>query len=400
VGFLRPRIVLVLAATLQAPAIVSLALATSLSAQSYDDLTTFRNQRLPFSQILQIRAGAFGSLAKDKDPAAGLDDELAWDGSVWFHDDSFGNRNGQLDAYAGRDGFVASIIDGKVVGSDTVSRLQLSARLWPFYREGFYRGSSFVPVGRYEGKDWDAYLGFGREAAEGLFIEFGPYYGKKSFDRNQDTAPNYVIPDDHATYGGRIHIEQNTVQLDRNSGLPRSGFIATAVIEREWNDSQNQFGVTSGFLTELPSAVWRARGKLQWYVPQSSDSAWEILAGAMLTDEKDRVVDYDAQHPQGNLWVDAQLRLRVPVGDSFTLIPFAQGQFVRILQEDGNSADRKLFAGGGLETWLHFSESVSFNAWYSYLSNESRPSVSIDQDLHGQHMFFAGFVLRFGSSRR
>ncbi len=387
---------------MQAPSckFVVLALVAPVFGQSFDDLTTYRNPSLPFSELLQFRAGMFGSVANQDDQTAGLTDEVAWDGSAYFHSDSFGGRNGEVDAYAGRDGLVGSIRDGKVIGSDTVSRLQLSARLWPFYREGFYRGKSFVPVGRYEGRDWDAYLGFGRMAAEGLFVEFGPFYGKKDFKRNETTAVNYVIPDGYKVYGGRVHLEQNTLRMDRRSGLPREGYLATIVAEREWNDSQGTFGVLSGFETELPSSVWRARARLEWYVPQASESAWEIFASSALTDKTDRVVDYDAQHPQGNLWVDAQLRLRLPLGDSFTLTPFVHGQFVRILREDGGSGEQKFFTGAGVESWLHFSESVSMNAWYSFLDNESRPPVSTTSDLHGQHMFFVGLVLRFGGQRR
>ena len=49
---------------------------------------------------------------------------------------------------------------------------------------------------------------------------------------------------------------------------------------------------------------------------------------------------------------------------------------------------------------LHFSETVSMNAWYSYLDNESRPPVGIANDVHGQNMFFVGFVLRIGATHR
>ena len=49
---------------------------------------------------------------------------------------------------------------------------------------------------------------------------------------------------------------------------------------------------------------------------------------------------------------------------------------------------------------MHFSQSLSMHVIYSYLSNDSRPSVTINEDIHGQHMFFAGFVMRFGGSRR
>ena len=46
------------------------------------------------------------------------------------------------------------------------------------------------------------------------------------------------------------------------------------------------------------------------------------------------------------------------------------------------------------------SEEVSLHGWYSYLNNEARPSVSIQEDLRGQHMFYLGGVLRFGGTRR
>lgn len=381
------------------PLAVSL-LAAPLCAQSFDDLTTFRNPTLPYSELLQVKAGAFGAIATHEDDTAGLQDEIAWDANVYYHSDQFSGRNGTLDAYAGRDGFVGSLRDGRIVGDDTVSRLQVSARLWPFYREGFYRGDTFVPTGRYEGRDAEAYLGFGRMASEGLFIEFGPFYHKYDFDRNAQTAPNYVIPNGFAAYGARVHAEQNTLQMDRRSGLPRDGYMAALVVEREWNDSEGTFGVTSGFQSELASSFWRGRARVEWYIPQASEGAWEIFASGALTDETDRVVDYDASHPQGNMWADAQLRLRLPYGDSISLTPFVHAQYLRILDETGQNADSKLFFGGGLETWLHFSEAVSVNAWYSFLDNESRPSVSINEDLHGQHMFFAGLVLRFGGKRR
>lgn len=373
--------------------------ATGVRGQTFEDLSTFRNLVLPYTELFQIEGGVLGALATDEDPAAGLADEIAWDARLLYHNESFGSEASTLDAYAGRDGLLASIRDGRIVG-ETSTRLQLSARLWQFWREGFYRGDNFVPVGRYEGRDYEAYLGFGREATQGLFVEFGPYYRKNEFERNETTAANYVIPDDYDAYGARIHLEQNTVQHDRRSGQPRAGYIFTVVGEREWNDSDRAIGVSSGFLTELPSAVWRARARVEWYIPQGAASAWEIFASGALTDEKDRVVNYEAQHPPGNLWVDAQLRLRLPLGDSFVVTPFAHGQFTRILQEDGTSSDKEFFFGGGLETWVHMSEAVSLRAWYSFLDNESRPSVSITEDVHGQHMFFAGVVLRFGGARR
>jgi len=376
-----------------------LLLAEASRAQTFDDVTTVRNPVLPYGQLFQLEAGVLGAYVDGPSvPANGLEDKIAWDGRVFYHDDSFGAQSSQLDAYVGRDGIVASLRDGRVVG-DTSSRLQLSARLWQFYRDGYYQDGSFVPVGQYEGRDYDVYLGFGREADEGLFVEFGPYYGRKDFERTDRTEPLFSVPDDYDVYGGRLFLEQSTLQLDRRKGLPRRGYLLTLVGEREWNDSSLPIG-SALFQTELPDAAWRARGRLEWYIPQASDSAWEIFANGWLTDEKDRVVNSEAQHPQGSLWVDAQLRLRLPLGDSFLVTPYVQGQYLRILNETGTNSDREYFFGGGLETWLHFSQSISMHAYYSYLDNDSRPSVSISEDAHGQHMFFAGFVLRFGSSRR
>lgn len=380
-----------LAATLFVPALV---------AQSHDELVMHRNPRLSYSELLQVEAGVMGSMASSSDPAAGLDDEIAVDGSVYFHREQSGSQAGQFDAYAGRDGLLLSIMDGRVIGNDTTTRLQLSSRIWPFYREGFYRGDSFVPTGQYEGTDYEAYLGFGREVQEGLLVEFGPFYRRNQFDRNDRTDLSYVVPDDFAAYGGRIHLEQNTVQLDRRSRAPRSGYLITVIAEREWNKSENAFGTSPGFLSELPSAFWRGRARMEWYVPQGSESAWEIFATAAMTDERDRIVNYDASHPQGHLWADAQIRLRLPFGDSLSLTPFVAGQFARILEEDGIGSDEKFFYGGGAEAWIHVSEALSLNSWYSYLNNESRPSVSITRDIHGEHMFYAGVVLRFGGRRR
>lgn len=369
-------------------------------AQTWDDLVTVRNPQYPYSQLLQFKAGMLGAVATDEDPAAGLDSQLAVDGHAFYHDEAFGSQTGQLDAYAGRDGLLASVTDGRLVGGETRTRLELKARLWPFYREGFYRDDAFVPVGRYEGRDYEGYLGFGREASPGLFVEFGAFYGRKEFERNDDTAANYVIPGDYDVYGGRIFMEQGTVQLDRRTGLPQDGFILTLVGEREWNDSEGTFGVVSGFESELPSAVWRARGRIEWYLPQSDGVTWEIFANGRLTDEQDRVVNSQAEHPQGDLWVDAQVRLRFHLGDAITLSPFAAGQYLQIVDEAGTGSDNPFFYGGGFEGWLHFSDALSLNTWYSYLNNESRPSVSISEDVHGEHMFFAGMVLRFGGTRR
>lgn len=374
-----------------------LLLCGGLAAQSFDELSTVRNRQSPYSSLLEARAGIIGSHVNNEDTTVGLEDHIGWDGSILYEQASAAGKNGDLTAYAGRDGLYGCLRNGNVVGNDTQSRLEIKGRLWPFYREGYYSGKNFVPTGQYRGRDFEAYLGFGKPVQEGLFLEFGPFYRKNTFDSTSRTAINYTIPENYNAYGGRAFLEQNNIKLDRNRGEPREGYVFTLVGEREWNDSSGQFGVTGGWETELPKAVWRARGRTEIYVPQGDSSTWEIFATGAWLDPSDRVVEFDAQHPQGDLWVDGQLRLRFDFGDSFTLTPFAQGQYIRIPEQNGLGKDKKTFLGFGVEATVHFSQSLSVNGWYSYLDNESRPPVSTTDDIHGQSMFFLGMVLRIGS---
>lgn len=387
--------------TLWAALLATGVLGAALPAQSLDDLTTVRNRPSPYRSVLQFKAGVLGALANGEQPAFGLEDETGWDGSVYYRNDTFFGRSGTTEVYAGRDGGFLSLHDHTLVGNETSSVLQLRARWFPFYREGFYRGDEFVPTGRYEGKDYEAYLGFGRPLDADVRLELGPFFRHNSFSRSGDTEPTYTVPGDYDAYGLRIFFEQSNVQLDRLRGIPNQGFLLTVVGEREWNNSDGEFGqLAASMPVTLPSAVWRGRARLEWYLPQTDDSVWEIFATGALADEKDRVNNYDAQHPIGNLWVDAQLRYRIGLGDSATLTPFVAGQFVRTLDESFATSDKKFFFGYGAELWLHFTESVSVNAWYSFLNNESRPSVSVSDDRHGQHMFYLGLVARFGGQRR
>lgn len=372
-----------------------------LAAQTLDELSTVRSRPAPYSELLQFKAGMLGDFAKKEDKARGLENTVGWDASAYYRSDTLLGRAGTTEAYVGRDGAFVGLHDHALVGNETSSVLELKARYFPFYREGFYDGSDFVPTGRYEGKDYEAYLGFGRPLQQDLRLEFGPFYRRNSFKRNTDTSPTYVIPEGYNAYGIRVFIEQSNLQLDRYRGIPNQGYVLTLVAEHEWNNSRGTFGDAGfPFETELPSAVWRARGRLEWYLPSSDDTVWEVFASGWLADEKDRVVNYDAQHPQGNAWVDGQLRYRIGVGDSFSITPFMAGQFQRILEQGGGSSSKKFFLGYGAEMWLHFNESLSMNAWYSFLDNESRPSVSVSDDRHGEHMFYVGMVMRFGGQRR
>lgn len=369
-----------------------------LCAQSFSDLTESRNAAAPYAKLFQLEAGAIGTKPLDKQPAFGLDDEISWDARIYYHNEGFTSRRATIDAYAGRDGIFGSFADGKLIGDDTVTRLEVRGRPWMYYRDGFYRDGDLVPNGFFEGSDWEGYAGFGKEA-QGLYIEVGPFYRALDFKRSELTPVTYTVPDGYSAYGGRVYLEQSTVQMDRRRGLPRDGYVVTLCGEREWNDSDSTFG-TAIFSTELPSAVWRARGRLEWYIPGSDSTIWEVFANGGWSDQKDRIQNSEGQRPLGNIWVDAQLRLRIHAGQSFVLTPFFEGQYSKTLEEDGFGSNKDFFFGGGVETYLHFSDSLSLHAWYSFVDNENRPSVSIDEDLHGEHMAYIGMVLRLGATRR
>ena len=152
------------------PCIV-LALAGVLSAQSYRDLTLTRNRPIAYETLLQLRAGMLAGLpASREEPDIGYEDKYALDGHAYFHSDRFGGRDATLDAYFGRDGFYAGVKENPVGGQGSQTRLEISGRLWPFYREGFYRGDDFVPSGRYEGEDWGALLGLSQSVEESTRI--------------------------------------------------------------------------------------------------------------------------------------------------------------------------------------------------------------------------------------
>lgn len=378
------------------------ALGAPATAQSFLDLTEVRNPVNPYQSMFEVEAGAIGVVAADEDPSVGLDSDTSWDGHVYYRDEGFSSRRGTLEAYAGRDGLFGGFADGNVVGDETVTRFEVRARPWQFYRDGFYRGDDFAPTGLYEGRDYEGYIGFGKEAGQGLYVELGPFYRRLDFDRSdltEITTSSFTIPEDFAAYGGRIYVEQSTVQLDRRRNMPRDGAVLTLQGEREWNDSSTLFGADQQ-LTDLPSSVWRARGRLEWYIPSSDTMTWEVFARGGWNDKTDRIANFDSTHPLGHQWGDAQLRLRIHLGNSFTVAPFAQGQYSRLINGDTLASQKKFFVGGGVESYWHLSEAFSVHGFYSYLDNESRPSIRVDEDVHGEHMFYLGMVMRFGGRRR
>ncbi|MEC9048060.1 MAG: hypothetical protein VYA51_08600 [Planctomycetota bacterium] len=376
---------------------------SSGAAQSFRDLVESRNGAQPYASIFQVELGAIGAQADSGDATQrGLGDEISWDAKVYYRDETFASRRGALEAYAGRDGVFAALTDGTLIGDDTVTRIELRARPWMFYRDGFYDGDELVQNGFYEGADYESYMGFGREAQDGLYIEFGPYYRQHEFAPSSLTNPAFQVPDDFNAYGGRAYLEQRAIQMDRRSGLPQQGFLLTLTGEREWNDSEGTFGLigAGGEGAQLPASVWRARGRLEWYVPQSDSWTWEIFAYGGMQDARDRVFNSEGQRPLGHEWADAQLRLRWLIGRSITLTPFAHAQYSKTSGAGGASGDSNFFFGGGAEAYWHLGDALSLHGYYSYLDNENRPSIRIDQDLRGQHMFYLGMVVRLGAARR
>ena len=330
---------------------LSVAAGATLGAQSYVDLVDARNPVQPYTSILQLEFGAIGTAAQGVDASnrlRGLDDEISWDGKIYYRDEEFGSRRGTLEAYAGRDGLFAGFTDGKLIGDDTLTRFEFHGRPFMFYRDGFYRADELRQNGFYEGSDYEGYIGFGREAQDGLYVEFGPFYKTLDFQRSRLTSVTFTIPDDYDAYGGRLYVEQRAVQMDRRRGLPQQGFVLSLVGEREWNDSSGSFG-TALYATSLPSAVWRLRGRLEWYIPGSDTVTWEVFVNGGLHDERDRVQNTEGQRPLGYQWADAQLRLRLHLGESLVFTPFGQARYSRATTEDGFGSTKDRFFGGGAQ---------------------------------------------------
>jgi hypothetical protein len=291
--------------------------AAPLLAQTYTTMTETRQGATPYKSVLQVEGGAIGTQADPRDEVVGLDDDISWDGRVYWRNGSVGRRRSTIEAYAGRDGLAGSWQDGKLIGDETVTRVEVRARPWMFYRDGFYDGSDRLRAnGFYEGRDYEAYLGFGKDLQPGLYLEFGPYYRSLDFDARTytpATVDTFRTPDDHNAYGGRLYIEQATVEYDRRRLMPRQGFVLSLLGEREWNDSDREFG-TDVYATSLASAYWRMRGRLAWYVPATDDLCWEIFGMGGWQDDKDRLQNTEGQRPLGSQWGDAQIRLRIHVG--------------------------------------------------------------------------------------
>jgi len=86
--------------------------------------------------------------------------------------------------------------------------------------------------------------------------------------------------------------------------------------------------------------------------------------------------------------------------DSITFTPFGHVQYSKVATEDRSGSTSDFFFGGGAETYWHLGDMLSVHGYYSYINNENRPSIRIDQDLRGEHMFYLGMVVRIGGARR
>lgn len=366
------------------------------AAQSYSDLTLVRNRKNEGEDLLQVQAGVgIGRPSGSDDESIGLESVIAPRGHVYFRKRGFSTHRAVLLAYAGFDGFYATVKEDPALGGQSQARLEVFGRLFPFYREGFYRNGDFVPTGRYEGRDYGVALATSRLVDPQFRVEIAGFYRRLQFASNETTAPTYTVPGDYNAYGGRIILEQQTLTLDRETGRPNAGFLFSILGEREQNDSDARFGTQGVFESELPVGVWRGRGHLEWFFPHTETSTFALMLDGNVSPEEDRVYNYEASKPIGNLWFDGQLRWRLAVGRALTITPFLAAQYVRALREGGAGADNDTFFGGGLDARLDAGRNISLFFEYSYLNNESRPTISPTKDTLGEHQLFAGVEIRF-----
>lgn len=375
-------------------AATSTVLAAQYRTPSYKDLTIVRNRPWAKQDFLEFRAGALASQPSGKDEARSAEDALGFDGHVYWRKTQAFGRQGHLDVYAGRDGAYVGLTEGDPTRQAGYSRLELFGRQWGhFVREGFYSSDDFIPVGQYRMRDWRARLSFATQFAETLRGEVGGFYGKNTFSRYKRTATSYSIPENYSVYGVSAIIEDNKLQLDPSSSLPAQGFLLSAWIEREWNSSDKVFGIT-GRETELPSAVVRGGGHLEWYFPYTNSGTWVLEADVGVAPKDDRVWIYDTSKPVGQIWVDGRVSYRILLSDTLSLLPGARAQWVQIADEFNMRREKELFFGAQVELRADFSENLAIALEYSFLTNESREPVLFHDDSIGVHRLFLGIEFR------
>lgn len=376
-------------------------MAAPLAAQRMDretfwDMQLVRSHNVGYDSLFKGRAGIAGVKPQDENPAEGREDAITFDGYAYFHAENVTEQQATIDLYAGPDGAILSAREGDNGAEGT--RVEVWWRYLPFYREGFYtQDDQWAPTGRYGGQDYGVYLGFGTSPDTGFVLEGGPYYERKDFERNDTTSNSFVVPEDYNAYGVRTYFEQNTIQTDREYGEPIGGFLATVRIDLEFNDSNQPFG-TPLYTSTLASQYWRGMAHFELYLPTGGSSAVEVRFDGIWTDDKDRVFNNDTIKQIGYLWADARVGWRLRMGP-LRLIPFGHLQWTRTLDEFGNDTNENFWYGGGIRTRLNFGDSVFAYADYSYLNNPNRPTITFDEDIWGEHQFFAGIEVNFGSQR-
>ena len=364
------------------------------SLPNYRDLTITRHRPWAMKEFLEFRAGLLGSLAEGEDIARFVEDSDGFDGHVFVRKNNVLSNSDRVDAYIGRDGFYASLINGDPVRQPGYTRFEFHGRQWGhFIREGFYQSDKFIPTGFYNAKDWRARILFATTIQEGFKGEFGPFIGNNEFSRNEQTDNNFVIPDDYTTYGVSLRLEENKLSTDPASYLPQKGFLLSLWMDREWNDSNVQFG-SLGRRSSLPSVITRGGAHLEYYIPQTQTGTIIINADAAMSPDDDRIQIYDSSKPIGETFVDIRVDYRILLSDSWSFIPGIRGQWVSVADEFNTSTDSEIF--WGVQAALRYDPSSSFAivAEYSFLTNESREPISIANDSLGEHRFFFGFEWR------
>ena len=377
---------------------------TPLASQSYRDFMLVRNRQQPYRSLLQIRAGWRATDPEGENQSTGLVEDDSIDGFLLYHSKELSAREDwALDFYAGQDGVFLSVKDDLNYGKQSQTRLELFGRPKAFFRDGYYTGGHYLIRGQYEGRDYGLRLSTAQSVDQDLILDIGAFYKVNEFSRNAQTELRgplgFEIPDDFNSYGSTVTIEQNTIKLDRVLGLPQSGVLMTVMAEYALNDSNKMWGSTA-YTTKLASGFWRGHSRIEFYVPNSKSGVWEILADLGLYDKSDRVTSYHAEHVQGYLWGDGTLGYRMAIGQSFVFKPYLQLQYSKALDEQGTSSNEHVFWGGGVDMSLIFGNNMAMVLNYSYVNNPSRGHVSLQNDFYGEHQFFIGMDVSFGSGYR
>ncbi len=369
-------------------------LAAQRSTASFNDLILVRNRPYAENTLLELRLGAAGGIPNNEDESRLAETRASVDGHVYYRQQQAFGRQNRFEVYVGRDGAYVSLTEGDPKVDKGYTRLELFGRQWGNYiREGFYQGNDFVPVGLYESRDWRVRLSLASKFSGSIRAEGMAYYGKNAFKPYSRTNPAFTLPKDYSVYGIETIVEDNTLQLDRQTGLPYQGYILAAWFQIERTTSDDEFGLT-GRLSSLPDQVIRGGGHLEWYFPYTNTGTFILTADVGLSPDGDRVVMYEPTKPLGQWWGDGMFEFRFLLGDIFTITPGVRVQYSRIFDQFAAAAEDKIFFGGQLRVRANLLDQAAFELEYSFLTNESRRPVGLDRDSIGQHRMWFGVIVR------